>query len=118
MAQNAVFHQAKSELDKRIGDMEINPDTICDVLRFAMEVVEATQLKGAEQKTLVLKLVRQVVVEAPISDEKEKLLLDLIDKGVLSGTVELSVMASKGEFDINKAIDIGKGCVATCCKLS
>ena len=118
MAHSGIFQRAKSELDERIGSMEINADTICDVLKFAMEIVEATQLKGSAQKTLVLKLVRQVVVEAPISDEKEKLLLDLIDKGILSATVELIVQASKGEFDINKAIAVGTGCIATCCKLS
>ena len=62
-----------------------------------MEVVEATQLKGEDQKKLAIKLVREVVVEAPITDEKEKLLLDLIDQGVLGNTVELIVQASKGE---------------------
>ena len=39
-----------------------------------MEIVEASQVKGDEQKKLVEKIVRQVVVIAHISDEKEKLL--------------------------------------------
>ena len=35
----------------------INAKNIMIVLRFAMEIVEATQLKGEAQKTLVEKLV-------------------------------------------------------------
>ena len=66
-----VFESSLKELKERIGEMEINAETIVTVLRFAMEVVEATQLKGDAQKTLVEKLVKQVVVDAPISDDKE-----------------------------------------------
>ena len=65
-----------------------------------MEIVEASQVKGNEQKT-VEKIVRQVVVIAPISDEKEKLLLDMIDEGVVGEVIELVVSATKGELNVN-----------------
>jgi hypothetical protein len=104
------FTVSLKTLKEKIGDMEINADTIIQVLRFAMEVVETTELKGEDQKKLAIKLVREVVVEAPITDEKEKLLLDLIDHGVLGNTVELIVQASKGELDINAAVAVAKGC--------
>ena len=77
-----------------------------------MEVAEDTELKGEDQKKLAIKLVREVVVEAPITDEKEKLLLDLIDQGVLGNTVELIVQASKGELDINAAVAVAKCCLS------
>ena len=67
-----------TNLNNKIGNMEINADNIITVLRFAMECVEVTELKGEAKKNLAIKLVRQVVEEAPISDEKEKLLLDMI----------------------------------------
>jgi hypothetical protein len=107
-----TFTIAFADLKEKIGDMEINADTIIQILRFAMEVVETTQVKGAEQKELVIKLVRQVVVEAPITDEKEKLLLDMIDHGVLGNTVDLVVMASKGELDVNAIVAVATGCCA------
>ena len=78
-----------------------------------MEVVEATKLKGAAQKELAISLVRQVIVEAPISDEKEKLLLDMIDQGILANTIELVLAASKGNLDINAVVAVASGC----CKL-
>ena len=89
MAENTnVFKSSMNALKEKVGNMEINAQTVITVLRFAMEVVEATQLKGEAQKELAIKLVRQIVVEAPISDDKEKLLLDMIDAGILSDTVE------------------------------
>jgi hypothetical protein len=100
-------------LNEKIGDMEINAQTIITVTKFSMEVVEATKLKGAAQKELAISLVRQVIVEAPISDEKEKLLLDMIDQGILANTIELVVAASKGNLDINMVVAVATGC----CKL-
>jgi hypothetical protein len=108
-----TFTIAFADLKEKIGDMEINADTIIQILRFAMEVVETTQVKGAEQKELAIKLVRQVVVEAPIADEKEKLLLDMINHGVLGNTLDLVVMASKGELDVNAIVDVATGCCAS-----
>lgn len=101
------------KLNEKIGDMEINAHTIITVTKFSMEVVEATKLKGAAQKELAISLVRQVIVEAPISDEKEKLLLDMIDQGILANTIELVVAASKGNLDINTVVAVASGC----CKL-
>ena len=101
------------KLNEKIGDMEINAHTIITVTKFSMEVVEATKLKGAAQKELAISLVRQVIVEAPISDEKEKLLLDMIDQGILANTIELVVAASKGNLDINAVVVVASGC----CKL-
>ena len=97
-------------LKEKIGDMEITADTVISVLKFSMECVELTQLKGEEKKDLAIKLVRQVVEEAPISDEKEKLLLDMIDQKVLHGMVDLVVEAKEGKIDINALKQVGTGC--------
>ena len=113
MSEQTTFSVSLKTLKEKNGDMEINADTIMQVLRFAMEVVEVTELKGAEQKELAIKLVREIVVEAPIADEKEKLLLDVIDQGVLGNTVDLVVQASKGELDVNAAVAVAAGCCAS-----
>ena len=99
-----------TKLKEKIGDMEINADNITKVLKFAMECVEFTELKGEAKKDLAIKLVRQVVEEAPISDEKEKLLLDMIDQKVLHGMVDLVVEAKEGKIDINALKQVGTGC--------
>ena len=94
-------------------NLEITPDSITTVIKLAMEVVEASKLKGAAQKKLVTKIVRKVVVDAPIADEKEKLLLDMIDQGIVGNVIELVVSASKGEVDINAAVKVAAGCCAS-----
>lgn len=99
-----------TNLNNKIGNMEINADNIITVLRFAMEYVEVTELKGEAKKNLAIKLVRQVVEEAPISDEKEKLLLDMIDQKILHGMVDLVVEAKDGKIDINTIQQVGSGC--------
>ena len=99
-----------TKLKEKIGDMEINADNITKVLKFAMECVEVTELKGEAKKDLAIKLVRQVVEEAPISDEKEKLLLDMIDQKILHGMVDLVVEAKEGKIDINTLKQVGTDC--------
>ena len=110
-----VYESSLSKLKEKIGDLVINAETIVQVLKFAMEVVEVTELKGKAQKDLAIKLVRIVVVEAPISDEKEKLLLDMIDNNILSNTVDLVIAATQGKLDINKVVEVGKVCCKTGC---
>lgn len=106
-----IFESSLKKLKERIGNMDVNAETIVTVLKFAMEVVEATQLKGEAQKTLVEKLVRQVVIDAPISDDKEKLLLDMIHNGIVGNMADLVVSATKGEVNVNSAVKVA----STCC---
>ena len=104
------FDDCYGELKEKIGDMEITPQTIIKVLRFSIEVVEASSVKGKEQKVLVGRLVKKVVKDAPISDEKEKLLLDMIEEGVVGDVIDLVVSATKGELDINAVEKAAVGC--------
>ena len=75
-----------------------------------MEIVEASALKGEQQKELVQKIVRKVIIEAPISDDKEKILLCMIDEGIVGDVIDLVVSATKGEININVAEKAAVGC--------
>lgn len=94
----------------RLGGREVSPQTLMVVVKYAMEVVELTKLKGSEQRQMVVDVVKQVVVDAPISDEREKLCLDMIESGVLGQTVDLVVDASKGHLDINRVVSLAENC--------
>ena len=102
----ALLHKIKQTL----GNREVNAQNIIGLVQIAMEVVESTKVKGEAQKDLAVKLIRQVVVDAPISDDKEKLLLDMIDQNVLSDTFELVIKATKGELNVNVAIKTAQNC--------
>ena len=111
MSENdEVYDVARKELDALVSDMTINAATIMQLLKISMEITEATQLKGEEQRKLCIKLVKDVIVAAPLGGKEEQLLLDMIDNGVLDNTVELVVDASQGKLDINAAVGVAQGC--------
>ncbi len=110
-----LFESSMKQLKEKLGDVVINNETIITVLRDAMVLVELTELKGKDQKDFAIKLVRQVVVDAPITDDKEKLLLDIIDSNILANTVDLVVDATQGKVDINSVVEVGQKCCQTKC---
>ena len=107
-----VFEDSLAKLKLTIGDLEINAKSIITVVRFAIEIVEVTQVKGEEQRKLAVRLVKKVVEDAPISDDKEKFLLDMINEGILDNTIDLVVDASKGNININAVVKVASGCCA------
>ena len=109
-----IFGNCYEELKKKVGKLEITPQTIIKVLKYAMEIVELSEAKGDEQKKLVEKLVKQVVIDAPISDSKEKLLLDMIEEGILGDMASLVVSATKGELNINAMAEVAGVCCKSC----
>ena len=116
MADQEIFELVLQQLKSQTSDIEVNSVNITNILRIAMEIVEATKVKGAAQKALVEKVVRQIIVDAPISDDKEKLLLDLCDEGILGSTIDMIIAASKGELDLNAVVKVATGCCLTLAK--
>ena len=110
-----LFESSMKLLKEKLVDVVIDNETIMTVLRYAMEIVELTELKGKDQKDFAIRLVRQVVVDAPISDDREKLLLDIIDSNIIGNTVDLVVDASRGKVDINSVVKVGQTCCQTKC---
>ena len=108
------FENCHKELKSKTKDLDITPQTIIKVLQLAMEIVEASDAKGSEQKELVEKLVKQVVIDAPISDFKEQMMIDMIDEGILGDMAALVVSASKGELNINALTSVGGVCCKSC----
>lgn len=111
MSEAKILEEILPMLKVKFKDTEVNAENLITILRFAMEIVETTEAKGEEQKKLAIKLVRQMIVDAPIKDEKETLLLNIIDNGILSSTIDLVVDASKGNVNINKVVEVA----STCC---
>ena len=107
-AFDASLRKLNAELASR--DIVITSKTITTVIQISMEIVEATSLKGEEQKKLVEKLVTKSVKDAPITEEKRKLLLSMIDEGIVGDAIDLVVSATKGELDVNAVEKVAVGC--------
>ena len=110
MNDSESIKKIATNLRKKIGNLEINAENIMTILKFAMEIVETTELKGEDQKALCIKLLRDVVVEAPIADEKERFLLNMIDNGTIGNTIDLIIDATKGELNVNAAKQVAQNC--------
>jgi len=108
--EDIIFKEAFKSLNVKLKDTEINVSTIMTVVKIAMEDVELTKVKGEKQKDLALKLIQKIVKDAPISDEKEKLLLDMLKEGVVDATIDLVVAASKGQLKINLVKEVATNC--------
>jgi hypothetical protein len=108
----AVYDSCLSKLniELKAKGIDITPRTITIVIKNTMEIVEASVLQGEEQKKMVEKLVRKVVKDAPITDDKEKLLLDIIDEGVVGDVIDLVISATKGELNVNAVEKAAVGC--------
>ena len=95
---------------KRFGDRTVNPQTLMTLVKYTMEVVEATKMKGSEQREMVINVVEKIVRDAPISDEREKLCLDMISSGVLGQTIDLVVDATNGHLNVNNVFTVAENC--------
>ena len=108
----AIFDDCYKQLEKKIAEQNItiSVNTITFVIRIAMEIAEATQLKGKEQKTLVEGIVRKIVVRSTIEEDKKQLVIAMLDEGVVGDVIDLVVVATKGELNINNVKQVASGC--------
>ena len=111
----SAFETSLAKLKTRAEGMGITPQSLVLLSKYAMEIVEATSLKGSEQKEMVIRLLKKVVDDSPLEEAKKKLCSDLIEKGTISQMRDLVIDATKGRLKINNEQIMETG--ATCCSL-
>ena len=104
----SVFETSLETLKARIADVEITPQTLIFVLKYAMEIIELSELKGADQKDMAIRLVKAVVTESSIEEGRKKVCLDIIESGALAQTIDLVIEATKGNININQVVNAAK----------
>lgn len=107
-AYDAALLKLQSTLKER--NIEVSSKTITQIVKIAMEIVEATKLKGKEQKVLVERIVRKIVIEAPLEESKKSIVISMLDEGIVGDVIDLVVSATKGELDINSVEKVATGC--------
>lgn len=105
-----TFEIAYNAFSQKMDANSIKPENIMIYVKYAMEIAELTNLKGAEQKQLVIDIIRKIVKDT----ENERLCMDFIDSGTLSQTIDIIVDATKGRLAINKPASLAKR-VLVCC---
>ena len=107
-AYDAALLKLQSTLKER--NIEVSSKTITQIVKIAMEVVEATKLKGKEQKVLVERIVRKIVNDSPLDESKKSIVISILDEGIVCDVIDLVVSATKGELDINSVEKVATGC--------
>ncbi len=110
----STFEVAYNTFSQKMNGKLIKPENIMIYVKYAMEIAELTSLKGAEQKQLVIDLIRKIVKDSSLSVEHESICLDFIESGTLSQTIDIIVDATKGRLGINKPTALIKR-VLLCC---
>ena len=119
----SVFETSLEKLKSRVGDIEITPQTLMIIMKYAMEVIEISELKGSEQKEMSIRLIRSVVSDSSLEADKKSICLQMIDSGALGQTIDLIIDATKGRIQVNqkiiletatKCVPLFCGCCKTC----
>ena len=82
------------------------------ILRIIMEAIEDKNLTGPQQKELAMLVLQKAVESSDLDDEQKKEILDLVNSGIITNTIQLVSDASKGNLRINKKM--AKESLITC----
>lgn len=105
-----IMDAAVKEVKERLGETGIKKSTLSLLIRYTMEAVEKTPVKGAGQKDFAVRLIGDLMKELPDGEEKT-FLLNAVDAGTIGDTIDLVVAASRGELNVNAAAEVvKKGC--------
>ena len=111
--ETSLFRQVTGILKLRVKDISIKPSTLHLVIKYIMELIEETPIKGVAQKEFALKVLRELFKDLT-EGEDELVLLKLLDDGSISNLIDLVVDATNGKLNINAAITTTTSCIATC----
>ena len=112
LAGDKVFEK----LEEQAKSVGVKRETLAVLLRFIMEAVEETPVKGPEQKDYAIRLLRGLIETQAVEPERSAL-LDAIDSGAVAGTIDLIVAATRGELNINQVAEVATSCVPCCISL-
>ena len=113
--QDKIFDDVLTQVSGRLGNIGINAKTLILIVKYVIEAVEGTPVKGAEQKLLAVRVITQLVKDAPLGGDEEKLCLTMIEHGLVGDMIELVVDASHGRLNLNAAQDVAKNCCMAFC---
>ena len=108
-----LYDTTLAKLKVKVSAINIRSSTLHLIIKYVMELVEKTPLKGSEQKEMALKLIRAVIIDLT-NGEDERVLIQLLDDGTIGNMIDLIVDATRGRLDVNTALQVTTGCLNRC----
>lgn len=103
-----------AELKGQLKDTQLEPFNLHIILKYVMEAVENSPLKGIEQKELAVSLIKELVNAQTDNDDTKAAMLILLDNGTIGNMIDLIIDATKGKLDVNKLKRFGFNCFTVC----
>jgi len=110
---NNIYNSTLEAIKEKVSLISIRPSTLYLIIKYVMEEVEKTPIKGPEQKEIALKLINALIIDLT-ENEDEIVLLDLLNDGTIGNLIDLIVDVSKGKININKISIVSLGCFKRC----
>lgn len=98
------------KLETRLNDIHVCKKLLSKVVSIVMEEVESEGLNGEKAKQASIKLVKLLITEKAPPSEKEWM-LEAVDAEVISELIDMIILATKGELEINHGTKFAKKCV-------
>jgi len=108
-----IFNASLGILKEKMSLIEIRGSTIHLIIKYVIEELDGTELKGAEKKEIGLKLIKELVKDLA-EGEDEEILLKMINDGTVGNLIDLIIDATKGKINVNAIAKVGVSCMTSC----
>jgi hypothetical protein len=104
---NELYYKLVIKIKNNFPDIKLNHKILFQILKIIIELLDFYDMTGEQKRELALKILRRYVNESIMSDIEKNLCNILIDDGTLSETINIIISATRGEFDIKDATELG-----------
>lgn len=108
-----IFNASLGILKEKVSLIEIRGSTIHLIIKYVIEELDGTPLKGAEKKEMGLKLIKELVKDLA-EGEDEEILLKMINDGTIGNLIDLIIDATKGKINVNAIAKVSISCMTSC----
>ena len=110
---NNFLKKSLDIIKEKISAVDIRASTIHLIIKYAIEELDNSELKGAEKKEVALKLIKEIIKDLSEGDDEKKL-LTMLEDGTVSNLIDLIIDATKGKINVNVIRDASIGCISMC----
>jgi len=109
-----LFGTVMDKVKAKSEEIGLQPSTLPRIIGLVMEAIEETPVKGEDQLKFAVKVIDVLITELPDGSAKT-LLQETSASGGIAGTIELVVLASRGELNVNVVLENAGSCITPCC---
>ena len=110
---NNFLKKSLNVIKEKISVVDIRASTIHLIIKYVIEELDNSELKGTEKKEMALKLIKEIIKDLT-EGEDEKKLLTMLEDGTVSNLIDLIIDATKGKINVNMIAETSISCIAKC----